>query len=568
MPGEQQGERRRSREGHGTGRTSRRSSSSGREGGRERTGRNVISNESARVSHGEAPVEDGGGSFAVDGLFTSRPNDSTGGGVELVGGGYNHRKTVPEPPPYHDDSDTPVNLEPQLPGPSSSFSVASRSTAPASTVPERNGGTHRPAAAGAGPTVVPEDPAYLVTDTYPYTYNQFDRQEEDRLLGVDISGLASMTELPLMDEHSGKQIQLSSGAETALQKWDVECAGKHLGAIKDSVASHDDLYSFTLMGGEEPVKLLDLAGVENAPGLFEDVSQRCRVAFTNKNRLVFTQAKHSAEVGIPKLRFPMSLCACVQDRWSRRKWSSFYAAINATEILQVFVQQTLTTSYQRSNCTFNDVFDVLCCPMGGTMYSEKDLIHATQTLGDHDPRSCLSKWDKTRFMRHALVIRYVDCSSHTVMQTVAMAHPATPASSIFMMARLIESNITIRTEDWLKSKNLPTPLAPAPFDNEPPPPPLFQRSSYRSTIFVLFVVALIFFAIDTTAAVIMLLSVMVAFFGSYTSSKSRRRVTRRAMSGVTSMLLQGVGVPSKTVIGTNGGGLAVYLIVFLRNLPS
>lgn len=49
--------------------------------------------------------------------------------------------------------------------------------------------------------------------------------------------------------------------------------------------------------------------------------------------------------------------------------------------------------------------DLLFCPTGGTMYSEKDLIHATQTLGDHDPGNCMSKWDKTRFMRHALVIR-------------------------------------------------------------------------------------------------------------------------------------------------------------------
>lgn len=34
---------------------------------------------------------------------------------------------------------------------------------------------------------------------------------------------------------------------------------------------------------------------------------------------------------MPKMRFPMSLCACFHDRWSRRKWKSFYAAINATE---------------------------------------------------------------------------------------------------------------------------------------------------------------------------------------------------------------------------------------------
>lgn len=43
------------------------------------------------------------------------------------------------------------------------------------------------------------------------------------------------------------------------------------------------------------------------------------------------QAKHSAEIGMPRMRFPMSLFTCFHDRWSRRKWSSFYAAINASE---------------------------------------------------------------------------------------------------------------------------------------------------------------------------------------------------------------------------------------------
>lgn len=167
-------------EGQGTGRTSRCSSSSGREsresnGGRERTGRNIISSDSARVSHGSggASVDDVGGSIGgVDGLFSSKSRDSGGEN-------FSRRKTVPEPPPYHDD-DTAVTPEPQLPV-SSTFSVPARSTAPASTVPKKNGDAHR-AAARAGPGVVAEEPVYLVTDTYPYTYKQFDRQDEDRLL--------------------------------------------------------------------------------------------------------------------------------------------------------------------------------------------------------------------------------------------------------------------------------------------------------------------------------------------------------------------------------------------------
>ena len=77
----------------------------------------------------------------------------------------------------------------------------------------------------------------------------------------------------------------------------------------------------------------------------------------------------------------------------------------AEQVLQVFVQQTLITSYHTSNCTYNDVLGADCCPMGGTMYSDKNITGATQTLGDHDPRDCLSKHDLTRYMRHALVIR-------------------------------------------------------------------------------------------------------------------------------------------------------------------
>lgn len=45
------------------------------------------------------------------------------------------------------------------------------------------------------------------------------------------------------------------------------------------------------MKGEEPIQELDLAGLENAPGVFDDVTQRCRVVFTNQNRLVFTQVR-------------------------------------------------------------------------------------------------------------------------------------------------------------------------------------------------------------------------------------------------------------------------------------
>lgn len=75
----------------------------------------------------------------------------------------------------------------------------------------------------------------------------------------------------------------------ALEKWDVECAGKHLAAIKDSVTTHDNLHQFTLAEDENTLNELELVGLMGAPGVFDDLNQRCRVAFTDRKRLIFTQ---------------------------------------------------------------------------------------------------------------------------------------------------------------------------------------------------------------------------------------------------------------------------------------
>ncbi|CAM9547988.1 unnamed protein product [Ectocarpus fasciculatus] len=312
------------------------------------------------------------------------------------------------------------------------------------------------------------------------------------------------------------------------------------------------------MKGEIVVNVLDLAGLEGAPGVFDEVTQRCRVVFTSKKRLIFTQANHTAEVGLPKMRCLASLLSCFHDRWSRRTWHAYCATINASQVLQVFVQQKLTTSYETSTCTFNDVFDFLCCPTGGTMYSEKNIHGVTQTLGDHDPGECMSRWDKTRYMRHALVIRYVDCASNSVRETTAMAHPSIPASQLYEMARSIEANITIRTAKWMSSKSLPTPLNAGSFNNSPPSQPLFKRKSYKGLMFLLFIVALIFFAIDSTAAVFMLLSVIGALTGAYSGSKQQEQQQRIRDAG-----LFFFNAASKRTLGSNGVGLGVYALSFL-----
>lgn len=94
-----------------------------------------------------------------------------------------------------------------------------------------------------------------------------------------------------MDLESHKQLNLTAGKGSDLKNFDLDCARKHLEAIKDSVTTHEQLYGFTLMDGEVPVQVLDLAGLENAPGLYDEVTQQCRVVFTSERRLVFTQVR-------------------------------------------------------------------------------------------------------------------------------------------------------------------------------------------------------------------------------------------------------------------------------------
>ncbi|CAM9575121.1 unnamed protein product [Ectocarpus sp. 13 AM-2016] len=370
------------------------------------------------------------------------------------------------------------------------------------------------------------DKPYFHTQGYPFRGDQLDRQRE------------------------------------ALLDWDVECARKHLDAIKDSVQTLDELHDSALMEGEHAVNVLDLAGMEDAPGLYDIVTQQCRVVLTNKKRLIFTQANHSAEVGLPKMNCLASLLTCFHDRWSHRKWTSYYASIKASEVLQVFVQQTLTTSYQTSTCTFTDLLDVLCCPTGGTLKSEKDISEVTQTLGDHDPGNCMTRWDKTRFMRHALVIRYVDCASNSVQETTLMALASTPASKLYEMARAIDTNITVRANKWLSHKSLPNPLAAHPFRNQTPRQALIKQKPYKVLVFILLVVSLIFFAIDTTAAVFMLIAVFAAVSGAYSGSKAPVQRARKAAGFVM------FGSGSKTTIGTNAFGLAVYLLSFFLGIGS
>lgn len=55
--------------------------------------------------------------------------------------------------------------------------------------------------------------------------------------------------------------------------------------------------------------------------------------------------------------------------------------------------------------------------------------------------------------RKTEILSYVDCASNAVVQTTAMAHPATPASELYKMARIIEANIN---SSWINNKTFPT----------------------------------------------------------------------------------------------------------------
>lgn len=115
--------------------------------------------------------------------------------------------------------------------------------------------------------------------------------------GRDVNAAIDET-VPLMDSESHTQLNLTTAKGETLKDLDLECARKHLEAIKDDVATLEELRDFTLMEGEDPVKVLELAGLENAPGLFDNVTQQCRLIFTNQQRLVFTQVRRSMKCTI------------------------------------------------------------------------------------------------------------------------------------------------------------------------------------------------------------------------------------------------------------------------------
>lgn len=91
------------------------------------------------------------------------------------------------------------------------------------------------------------------------------------------------------------------------------------------------------------------------------------------------------------------------------------------------------------------------------------------------------------------------------------------------------------------------------FENKIFPPPLFQRKSSKGLTSVLLIIAFAFLAVDVIAATFMIIAVVVPLLGSYSSSKAPRSVS----STNAGRLLGGI---SKTMLGTQGGGLGTYVV--------
>lgn len=357
----------------------------------------------------------------------------------------------------------------------------------------------------------------LHTDEWPFGYGQPDVARET-LLGQDRdNALRDRKNVPSLNNESYKQVALNAEIPIAreLQSWDEECLAKHLDAINGSAISLEELQDLCLMNNESVVQVMDLAGVVNAPGLLTDVTQRCRLTLTDKNRLIFTQANHSAEVGVPQMGCCFALVQCCHDRWSTRKWTSFFASINASEVLDVFVQQSLTTSYTASDCNCKTTCESLCCTVGGTLMSQKNMDGMTQTLADHDQRSgCTQKWVKTRYMRHSLVIRYIDTSNNRVEQVIAMADPDVPSTYLYQLARSVNEARTITSKEWLLAKRVPTPGGFGEFSNESPIP-LLKRGSYKAVVAVLLVLGFLFLIGSVVGGIFMILGVLIMLGGSF-----------------------------------------------------
>ncbi|CAM9157447.1 unnamed protein product, partial [Ectocarpus fasciculatus] len=99
---------------------------------------------------------------------------------------------------------------------------------------------------GAAPGLA--DGTYFFTSDYLFTADQLDRQEEGLLSRPQFD-----PNMPFMRPSSRKMLDLTTGQAETLQRWDAECAEKHLAAIKDSVTTHDNLHHFTFAGDENTV---------------------------------------------------------------------------------------------------------------------------------------------------------------------------------------------------------------------------------------------------------------------------------------------------------------------------
>ncbi|CAM9436152.1 unnamed protein product [Choristocarpus tenellus] len=189
--------------------------------------------------------------------------------------------------------------------------------------------------------------SYLHSKEWPFTEAQFDVDKEDKM---EDALLQPGGDVPLLSDANFREINVHEKGifRRELQDWDEKCAKKHITAICDSVISPEEAMEYILQENEGILDTLDLVGIENAPGVHSSISQCCRLTLTSLGRIIFTQGVHTADVVLQEVGLLERIFSCHAGYGSSRKWVSYCGTISSQEVLQVFVQQDLATTYNKS----------------------------------------------------------------------------------------------------------------------------------------------------------------------------------------------------------------------------
>ncbi|CAM9619020.1 unnamed protein product [Choristocarpus tenellus] len=191
-----------------------------------------------------------------------------------------------------------------------------------------------------------------------------------------------------------------------------------------------------------------------------------------------------------------------------------------------------------------------CCgPFGGTLTSFKTIDGMNQTLGDYDQSSpaAMKGWNKERFLRQTLVIRYIDKANDRVEEVSAFIEPNESSKNLYKVAAAIEASKTLTVKDWLAAKSKPTPGAFGAFNFTHEAiimSTVFSGTPYRASLGVLVLVSLIISIVtkSATGGVLQFLGIGVGLSGSFnvlgqgaeqpSYNNDLRNIAAQALAGV------------------------------------